>query len=340
MTYYLHLAERTVNGSGGDARSGAQTLVLLATELSPLILRALRKGPTRQTDLRFETGAPAQTTLRAQLAKLSEVGAIEKHRRNSFPGVLDYELSPAGRELTRVTEILERWLHDSPDAPLTLGSNAAKAAIKALVEGWNATVLRALAARPLALTELDRVISAFSYPALERRLSGLRVAGLIEYRPGAGRGTPYGVNHWLRRGVATIAAASRWERRHLAESTPPLTRIDIEALLLLAAPLLRVPTTATGRCRLAAEIPSGAGRLAGVTIELENGGAGSFDTRLDQPADAWALGAASAWLDAMAGGDVRKLELGGDGRLARAVLDGLHEGLFVDTSTEREIRTR
>ena len=54
-------------------------------------------------------------------------------------------------------------------------------------------MMRALAARPLSLTELDSLISDLSYPALERRLSSMRIAGLVEAQPSQrGRRPPTG----------------------------------------------------------------------------------------------------------------------------------------------------
>ncbi|HXS47363.1 MAG TPA: winged helix-turn-helix transcriptional regulator, partial [Solirubrobacterales bacterium] len=150
----------TVNGSGNGARSGAQTLALLASPLNILILRALSEGPKRQTELRRVAGAPAQTTLRAHLQGLSEIDAIVKSRRNRFPGVLEFELTEAGRDLLSVTTALGRWLRCAPEGPLELGSDAAKAAVKALADGWSTTMLRALAAGPLSLTELDHIIGS------------------------------------------------------------------------------------------------------------------------------------------------------------------------------------
>ena len=87
------MATGTVNGSGNGARSGAQTLGLLATPVNSLILGALADGPKRQVELRRAAGLPAQTTLRAHVKVLSEVKAIAKHRRNRFPGVLEFELT-------------------------------------------------------------------------------------------------------------------------------------------------------------------------------------------------------------------------------------------------------
>lgn len=310
-------------------RSGAQTLALLAAPLNAAILRAIDQGARQQAALRHETGIPAQTTLRAQLKRLEAVGAIEKKRRDRFPGTLEYELTIAGRDLLGVTMAIDRWLGRSPKGPPPLGSGTAKAAVKALAEGWSTTMLRALAANPLSLTELDRVISALSYPSLERRLAALRLAGQVEARPSNGRGTPYAVTAWTREAVGPLAAAVHWERRHTPHATPPIGRIDAEALFLLATPLLRLPTSASGSCRMAVELSGGnAPRLAGVVLSIEQGRAQSYTSRLQGTTDAWALGSVTGWLEAIVHADVESIELGGDGQLARSILEALHRSLF------------
>lgn len=325
------MATSSVNGSGNGngARSGAQPLALLATPLNSRLLQALSDGPRRQAELRHEAGAPAQTTLRAHLRELTEIGSIVKHRRNRFPGVLEFELTKAGFELMRVVATLERWLHQAPDGPLELGTPAAKSATKALVDGWSTTILRALAARPLSLTELDHLIGSLSYPSLERRMGAMRAAGQIEARRSNGRGTPYAVTEWLRHGVAPLAAATRWERRHLAMRAPSLATIDTEAVFLLAAPLLRLPADLSGSCRMSVQLPNGdRPRLAGILIDVRDGNVVSCATRLHGDPDAWCSGSADAWLTALIEGNCDSLELGGDGRLARVFVHGLHRSLL------------
>lgn len=323
------MTANTVNGSGNGARSGAQTLILLVAPLNVLILRALGAGPKQQTELRRETGSPAQTTLRAQLKKLVEIGAIDKQRRNRFPGVLEYELTASGRGLLVVANALDRWLGQAPEAPLRLDSGAAKAAIKALANGWSTTMLRTLAAKPLSLTELDRVIGSLSYPSLERRLAALRVTGQVEARESNGRGTPYAVTDWGREGVGPIVAAARWERRYMPGQTAPIGRIDAEAIFLLTVPLLSLASDLSGSCRMAVEIPGSDGRrLAGVIVGIEKGRVESCTSRLQGHPNAWALGSVTAWLEAIVDADTDRIEPGGDGRLARTLLECLHRALF------------
>jgi DNA-binding HxlR family transcriptional regulator len=310
-------------------RSGAQTLSLLAAPLNFLILQALSEEPKAQVTLRRQTGSPAQTTIRAQLKKLSGAGAVVKGQRDRFPGTHAYELTEAGADLLFVASALQRWLEKSPEGPLSLGGNGAKAAIGALAEAWSTTLLRALAAKPLTLTELNDIIGTLNYPALQRRLGAMRLAGQLETHRGNGRGSLNRVTDWLREGVAPIAAAARWERRHLPDETAAITAIDTEAAFLLAVPLLRLPAELSGSCRLAAELPSGGKwTMAGAMVEIENGQIASCTTRLEGTPEAWILGSPAAWLNAVIEDDRDHLELGGDGHLGRIILDGLHRVLF------------
>lgn len=310
-------------------RSGAQTLLLLAAPLNISILKRLAEGPETQTALRRLSASPAQSTLRMQLKRLADAGAIEKRRQVAFPSVVEHELTLAGRDLLRVADVVSRWLADAPEGPLSLGSNAAKAAIKALSEGWTTTVVRALAGRPLSLTELDGLIGSLSYPALERRLRAMRLAGQIQVQSSNGHGNPYSATRWLRQGVAPLAAATRWERRHRPQSTNPIGRLDIEAAFLLALPIVCAGEDLTGTCRMAAEISSGGERrLAGVIASVRDGAVASCSTKLNGSPEAWALGSPNSWLDAVIDGDSAALEMGGNYGLAQGLLDALHRALF------------
>jgi DNA-binding HxlR family transcriptional regulator len=322
------IGKLAVNGSGNGAHSGAQTLALLATPLNPRLLKALADGPKPQVELRRDASSPAQTTLRAQLKRLHEAGAIEKNRLNGFPGVLEYELSPAGRGLLQVAKTIDYWLARAPEEPAPAGESA-KAAIKALTDAWSATMLRVLATSPASLTELDRVIGSLSYPSLERRLVALRLAGQVEATATAEHGTPQALTRWAREGAGPIAAAARWERRHMSGTAAPFGRVDAETMFLLTIPLLRLEERVSGSCRLAMEIPRARGaRLAGIVVQVHKGQVESCTSRLTGDTDAWGLGSPVAWLEALVAADTDRIESGGDGRLALALLRSMHRALF------------
>lgn len=307
-------------------------MTLLSVPFNVDALRAVEDEPRPLIELRRAAGSPPQTTMRGHLRTLTEVGILQRHRQAEFPGSVDYQLGRSGRDLLRVMEVLEDWLAESPSGPLRLGTPAAKSVIKALVDGWSTAIVRALAAKPLSLTELSRLITGLSYPSLERRLGAMRLAGQIERCTAGGRGTPYRFTDWMRRAVAPLAAAILWERRHLPQETEPITKIDVEATFLLAVPLAGDLGNHSGVCRLSVESRNAAGepRLVGVMVEVRNGKIASCIARLSGDASASASGSAENWMRPLVSedADAHGLELGGDTQLSGALLRSLRAALL------------
>jgi DNA-binding HxlR family transcriptional regulator len=315
-------------------RAGGTVLSLIAGPLSVPILRAHLDGPLRLPDLRERIGGAAQTTLRGQVGNLRAIGALERHVRSGMPYTVENELTDVGRGVLAVAAIIEAWLARAPQGPIALGSEPAKGAIRSLVGAWGSTMLRALAAQPLALTELSSAIPELSYPALERRLSAMRAARQVELRPDGGRGAkPYAVAEWTRQAVGPLVAAGRCECEHLAEATEPLTRTDIEAAFLLAVPLVDLTVNHSGSCLLAVDTGSGnegesRDRLAGVYVEIEAGAVASCVSRLEQEPPTWALGTVSSWVEAILERRLGRLRMGGaDPKLATALIEGINASL-------------
>ena len=309
-------------------RAGAAALSLLSAPLNVHLLQALENGPLPLIELRRAVGSPPQSTMRVYSRTLVELGPLERQRQPSFPGTVEYASTESGKALLGIGMTLEQWLHESPSGPISLGSTASKSATKALVEGWSTNIIRALAAKPLSLTDLNRLIPRISYPSLERRLGALRLADLVEPYAGEGRGTPYRATPWLRRAIVPLAAGAWWERRYLAE--PPLVgRLDVEAAFLLAIPLIEPPDDLKGKCRLAVEIQGGSSPVfAGVLITIEDGKVISCSSRLEGDADGWASGSAGSWMRRMSGQD-GDLEVGGDTELVRGVVDSIRKSALV-----------
>ncbi len=267
--------------------------------------------------------------MRGHLRLLVEAGVVERRRKAEFAGTVSYELTASGRDLLAVAQALSAWLSLAPGRAMELGSAEAKSAIKALAEGWSTSIVRALASRPLSLTELDRVIAHVSYPSLERRLSAMRLLGMVEARPGPGRSTPYAATAWLRAAIAPLAAAARWEQRYRSQEAPPITNRDVEAAFLLALPLLRLPEDVSGSCRLAVQMGNGSSPgLVGVIAEAKGGAVVSSVTRLEGSPDASLLGPAAAWFAAVIERDSHRLEVSGESHLGANLVEGLHAALF------------
>jgi DNA-binding HxlR family transcriptional regulator len=314
----------THSGRKPARRAGSLALTLLAAPLNIEILRHLEQGPQSLQDLRSESGLPPQSTMRLYLRTLTEIGTVERRPRAEFPTSVDYQITAAGRALLEVGVIVQTWLQAAPAGPKELGSTTAKSSIKALVEGWSSHLVRVLAARPLSLTELNGLIPRISYPSLERRLAAMRECNLVEVQRETGRLRPYKVTSWLQRAVGPITAAIAWERTHAPDITARVGRLDIEATFLLSTPLLDLPDTITGKCRLSVEIHDGASAIfAGVVICIEEGKVASSVASLKGEAQAWASGGVLAWIRHMNLATDGELELGGDRALARSVVEGL-----------------
>lgn len=304
-------------------------MTLLAAPLNYEVLKALEAGPRPLIELRRAVGSPPQTTMRAYMKALTEMAVVERRRQNDFPGTVEYELTHGGEKLLEVADVLQNWLDLSPYGSISLGSPAARSTVKALVDGWQTHIARALAARPLALTELARFIPAISYPTLERRLSAMYHVGLVEpHRNGKTRGTPYKVTDWLRHSITPLTKAVSWEYRAIPERTGPVGRTDVEATFLLIVPILELPSEISGRCRLSVELCHRDGTdYAGVTVGVKEGRLDSCVSRLQGEADAWVAGTPLGWFRWVNLGASDSVEIGGDHELAHGLADGIRSAL-------------
>jgi len=183
-------------------------------------------------------------------------------------------------------------------------------------------MMSALAVRPMSLTELDSAIPEFSYPALERRLSSMRIAGLVEAQEGRGIGTPYAVTRWARRGVVPLVAAGHCERVYMGGHEHPLDATDVEAAFLLTTPLLQLPPATSGVCQL--EVVSSGLPPIQVRLTFEDGRIASNPSPPLPGPVATASGSAVEWFEAIAGGEGGRLRFSGPAHLAEEVVRSLH----------------
>lgn len=322
-------ANGAVDAFESRLRAGELILTVLATPLNVMILRALERRPMRLAELRQATGLPAQTTLRGHLASLAEVGAVRKRPTAQMPYAVENELTPMGESVVGVAAHLEGWLQLAPEGPIPLDSGGARGVVKAFVDGWGSTMLRGLAAQPMSLTELDRLIPELSYPALERRLSSMRMAGLIEAQPSSGGGTPYGLIGWTRRGVLPLATAAHCEGRYLGEAAPAVTRTDIEAAFMMATPLVGLRPDLKGFCRLEVKAPRDSSRGAvEVEVTVEDGRVVSCGAGGEQRSGSYASGSEGRWFRAITEGTSGLLSFGGTSQLGEGIVTGLHTALL------------
>jgi DNA-binding HxlR family transcriptional regulator len=297
---------------------------LLAAPLNVHTLKALQRRSMGLPELHRAIGSPPLSTMRVYTRRLEVLDLLESHRRKEYPTGTDYRITDAGQSLLGVAAFLQDWLREAPDGPILLGSIAGKSGTKALIGGWSSSIVRAVAARPLSLTELNMLIPKISYPALERKLSAMRSAKLVEPEPGNPEGIPYRATDWLRRAVIPLTAAVAWGLQHIQEPIPAIGRTDVEAAFLLAFPVISLGPEVTGRCRLSVEVRGGSTPTnAGVLVSIEAGRVVSCCSDLEGDVQASVSGTPVAWLRQMNGGPPGQLEVDGSRSFAEKITEAL-----------------
>ena len=202
-----------ISTSGEGARAGTRALMMAADPINRDILRGGLGQPVRAPDgQRFET-------------------------------------TPSGREGLFAAFVLERWLQAAPAGPIAFAGEGSEPAVNALVEGWDSSVIHALARRPQTFGELRAAADGLSRRALRRLLSAMRRCGQLEARGSTEAGDAvYGATDWLRGGVAALIAAARIELREPSAGAAPIDALDVEAAFMLALPLLELPQDLARAC--------------------------------------------------------------------------------------------
>lgn len=316
-----------------EVRAGARVLGLFESPLHAKVLRAHADGPCRLSELQGRVGWWPEATVRGAVKNLCECAGLVREKVEGQRNGVATALGPAGPDLLRVANALERWLCECPPGPIELESDHAKVAVKALSCGWSSSLMRALGTEPTTLTELSNQIPEISYPALERRIAWMRATGQVEALPRGPRGTPYAATDWLRRAIAPLAIASRCERRHM--ESPPVAEVEVETGFLLSLPMAPPPERLAGTCMMAVQTDAieyeGQLPLAGVTVEVEPGQPISCDVSIEAEPVTWVVGTVEDWLDATIDGRFEVLRLGGtDPQLAADLLSGMRLALFID----------
>jgi len=330
-----------VDGSSLDAdriRAGSQALGVFAKQLTAKVLRSHAEGPLCPSELEERIGWAPGTSLRTATTTLRQLGALARVEAENGGRATATGLTVAGRELLLVADALEHWLLSSPGGPIALDSTAGRGTVKVLTAGWDSTIVMALAERPLSLTELNDAIVHTNYPALKRRISKLRSTSLIS-PIGKGKGTTYVATDWLRRAIAPIVIAGRWERKH-DPSFERVTRGEAEAAFMLTLPLVgELPEEASGTCALtvlAAEERDGLpGEIGGVAVEVERGRIVAFSPNTALAPTNWALGTADAWFEAVIEGHPDALDFrGSQSELPLGIVQAIHTILLTPEGSE------
>jgi hypothetical protein len=139
----------------------------------------------------------------------------------------------------------------------------------------------------------------------------------------------HAATEWLRRGIGPLALAARVERSDPPPEARPVDALDVEAAMLLIAPLLRLDEDLSGACRLAVRLGEpGKRHPVGVTFRVGEGRVLASERGLDPAASAEAVGELGPWFTALIDQRPKRLRFEGDRRLARALVAACGAALF------------
>jgi DNA-binding HxlR family transcriptional regulator len=82
---------------------------VLCTRWTVVLLRELVAGSTRFNDLRRGVPRMSPALLVKRLRDLEEAGIVRRVASRTEPGILEYQLTPAGRDLKPVVEAIGKW---------------------------------------------------------------------------------------------------------------------------------------------------------------------------------------------------------------------------------------
>jgi hypothetical protein len=241
----------------------------------------------------------------------------------------EYTVSAVGEEALFVSGVAERWLRGAPDDDIDIDGDRGQAVLGALIDGWCAAIVHALAAAPATRPELEASLDPPS-AVIRERLRRMWVTGLLAAPDGSetDEDAVYAPTDWLRRGIAPLLAAAQHELRNKPEDAAPPTPLDVEAAFRLALPLLRLREGTSGSCALAVFLDYRTGtEPCGVTARFEDGRAVAIDPDLDPEADARITGSIVDWLDTVVT-KTKRVRAEGDRVLAGLIRQGLHRSLF------------
>ncbi len=317
--------------AGFRARAGTLTLIYMVSDAERGVLRTLLAEAATGTRVQ-EIEPPPGREDEYRLDLFNDPYLLEPADPDLGPGTpigpdTLVQPTPAGREFVSVSAVLEGWLKARPGGPPRAEEECGET-VATLLAGWSANVTHALAAGPLTVTEACEAVPTLEDELVATYIAKMERTGLLRALDSVDGETHYEPTEWLRLSIAPLAAAARMELRHPPGDTAPIALADIEAAFRLALPLLRLPRRVSGSCALLVELDEEvAGGPAALTARVEGGRVVAVEPSLAEDAEARAAAPASEWLDAVIDG-ARTIEMSGERRLARYLVEGLREALF------------
>lgn len=90
-----------------------EVMQLLSGRWPTLLIYYLQEGTKRFSDLRRDNPTISHKMLAAELRRLEEAGIVERTAFDGYPLRVEYDLTPAGRELVPLIDALGDWWIES-----------------------------------------------------------------------------------------------------------------------------------------------------------------------------------------------------------------------------------
>jgi len=191
---------------------------------------------------------------------------------------------------------------------------------------WTLLIVRDLAGGPRRFVELQRVLPGISTEQLRSRLNRMVADGLLtrqRYREVPPR-VDYELTQRSRELLPVLGALARWGYDWAWTAPRDGEAIDIGAILRIAPGLVEAPASLDGTAKLSVERPDGTTRTYAITVRR---GATTISEHDVPDPTARISGSEADWIDALGPeADLDALNVDGDERLAKVVLDGVAAG--------------
>jgi DNA-binding HxlR family transcriptional regulator len=188
---------------------------------------------------------------------------------------------------------------------------------------WTLLIVRDLAAGPRRFVELQRVLPGISTEQLRSRLNRMVADGLLtrqRYREVPPR-VDYELTQRSHELLPVLGALARWGYDWAWTAPREGEAIDVGAILRIAPGLISATNGLTGTAALTVDRPDGTTRH--YAIAITRSGATIAEVEASEAA-ARIAGSEADWIEALGpSADLGALDITGDERLAKVVIDGI-----------------
>jgi DNA-binding HxlR family transcriptional regulator len=188
---------------------------------------------------------------------------------------------------------------------------------------WTLLIIRDLSPGPRRFVELQRVLPGISTEQLRSRLNRMVADGLLtrqRYREVPPR-VDYELTPRAKELLPVLGALARWGYDWAWTAPRDAEAIDIGAILRIAPGLVETPAGVNGIAEFTVHVDATTTKTYTLSVDRS---AVAIGERADAAANVRVVGTQEDWIDALGpDADRSGLQIDGDERLARALLDGV-----------------